>query len=71
MKIGDKVRIIGIKSSFSEAEIKGEEGILGRYDEAETGEPDLIYLEDGDCEFLDFVEVELVPTTVSELREFI
>lgn len=71
MKNGTKVRIISvINHEFSDSSIIGEEGTLGRYDSGK-GEPDLVFLESGECEFLKHIEVEPIITDSCEITNFI
>lgn len=78
LKVGDKVRIIETCKEFSDSSLKGQTGILGKQDILDKRDnfPDIIFLESeddiyGEAELLENVEVELVPTTMNIIEEFV
>lgn len=71
-KIGNKAIITKIlNSEFSDSVILHEVGTLGRYDGEEIGEPDIIYLDDDEVEFLKNIEVKIIETTTDMVEEYI
>lgn len=72
LRVGDKVKIIKTCKDFSDSYLKGQTGILGRQGILDKRDnlPDIIFLDEDECELLENVEVELIPTTMNMLEEF-
>ena len=80
LRVGDKVRILETCKEFSDSTLRGLTGIMGIQDIIDKRDklPDIIFLEAedsddvyGEVELLENVTVELVPTTMNMIEEFV
>ena len=80
LKVGDLVRIIETCKDFSDSTLRGCTGIMGMQDIIDKRDslPDIIFLEAednddvyGEVELLENVIVELIPTTMNMIEEFV